>query len=226
MAQDLITLFRLALSGIGMTRLPDSPNENHPGANECRLWFEPVRDYILRSAHWPSAKAVRRLGELAERADNADWVATDPLPGWRFMYQAPADLLAPRYISTWDRFETGVQDGKRVIYTDSEDAILIYTSQQDNLTLWDPSLFMATASALGAYICNGLTGKPQKAQAAMQQANAIILQARADAANEMQQVYDSVPEWIAARGYTGAILADRFIYPYGPMLIAPGAALV
>lgn len=226
MAQDQLTVFRLALDAIGYSRVPDDPDENSPGATACRRWFEPVRDYLLRSAFWPSAKAAKRIGVLVERDDSEDWVVTDPLPGWRFAYQAPTDMLAPRYLSTWEQFETGVQDNKRVIYTDMEQAILVYTKKETVLSLYDPALFMALSHALGAYICQGLTGKNQKAQAQLQQANSIIMQARADTANEMQRVFDSVPEWISARGYTGAVVVDRFVYPYGPLLIAPGAALV
>jgi hypothetical protein len=228
-AQDQLTLFQMALSAIGHTRLPSDPDENSPGAIACRLWYEPVRNYVLRSAFWPSAKKAMRLELNATRDLGADWADTDPLPGWLYMYDAPEDLCAPRYLSTYERFETGNTSddaAAKVILTDMEDAILIYTNVQDDISLYDAGLYFAMAHALAAYICQGLTGKNQKAVQQMQIANGIILQARADAANEAWSLQDSVPDWIAARGYSGAVTSSRFIYPYGPVLSAPGAPLV
>jgi hypothetical protein len=228
-AQDQLTLFQMALSAIGLTRLPSDPDENTPGAIACRLWYEPVRNYVLRSAFWPSAKKAARLELNTTRDTGADWADTDPLPGWLYMYDVPEDLCAPRFLSTYERFETGITSDEaptRVILTDMEDAILVYTSLQDDISLYDVGLYFAIAHTLSAYICQGLTGKNQKAVQQMQLANSIILQARADAANEMWSLQDSVPDWIAARGYSGDVVTSRFVYPYGPALSAPGAPLV
>src|SRR5690606_39709181 len=91
MAQDLVTLYNLALSVAGITSGVDSPSEASPEAEQCRLWFEPVRNLILRAAFWPSVKGVKRLGLLATRDTDQDWTSSDPFPGWLYAYALPSD---------------------------------------------------------------------------------------------------------------------------------------
>lgn len=225
MAQDLVSLFNLALQAAGVTALVSTPTENSVEAETCRLWYEPARDHVLRAAYWPSAKAVRRLGQLAERDESAVWVVSDPLPGWKYAYQQPSDLLAPRYLSTFDRFETGVYENKRAIFTNAATPILIYTKRQDDLSLWDSQLYLAIAHAVASFICMPLTGKPSRARAAAEQANSLIAAAQTSAANEANNFIDSLPSWIAAREYAGGLGMDRYYFPYGPSISSLGVSV-
>lgn len=223
MANDLISLFNIALSAVGTRQLASDPNEQSREAEVCRLWFPHSRDQVLRAAPWSSAKAAVRLPLLAEQTTD-DWATGSPSPGFRFAYGLPADFLYPRSIYTYARFEIGIyapdvtSTPQPALFTDVEAPILFYTSRQTNLALWDHGLFMGIAYALAANIAMPLHGKAQRAKEALQQANDAILQARVQLANEDFVPLDHIPDWLSARGVSGPSLVNRFIYPVGPLL--------
>ena len=45
-------------------------------------------------------------------------------------------------------------------------------------------------------------------------------------ANEKAERYESLPDWIKARGYTGLAGADRYFEPYGDFVTLMGAPVV
>lgn len=226
MAQNKLGIFRQALLLTGVTHTVDSPDENSYTAEVCRIAYDTVLDQVLRGAFWPSARAAARLATLAARDTSADWVSTDPFPGWLYAYAAPADMIAARYISTFGRFSEGVLGTTRTIFSNEEEAILIYTKRLTEPSLWDVSLYKAVYHALAAEICMPLHGKSARAERATQLANQMILQARADTANVEFNQQETVPSWISARGFSGNISPERFIVPYGPLLTSQGAPLV
>lgn len=216
---SVVELYNLALSSVGTKALVSSPDEASREAEVCTLWYATVRDSVLRAAPWSSARASKRLALQVERDVDEDWVATDPEPGWRFAYSTPSDMIAPRYLSNFDRFALAVSStNSRTILTNTENAILVYTKRQEQVQMWDISLYLAVAYALAAHIAMHLHGKPDRAQLAQEKANAFIMQARLDAANAVQEQYQTVPDWITARGYAGAAPSVRFIYEYGPLI--------
>lgn len=223
MAQDKVSLFNLAISSMGSRGVKlSSPDEKSVHAEECRLWFDPTRDQVLRAAFWPSAKAFQRLALLKERDDTAAWVTDDPEPGWKFAYAAPTLMLRPRYLSTYERFTTGIlsttQGDVSAIFTSACEPILVYTKQQSNLALLDTQLYLAIAKALGFFISGPLHGKLSFARDAQEVANALIVEARVSMANEEENKIDVLPEWIAARGYLGEPTLNKFTFPFGPLI--------
>lgn len=221
---DTVTIFNLALSSCGISAAVALPLEKSVEAEVCRTWFPVVRDHILRSAPWPSTKAFRRLGVLAERNFDNQWVSTDPDPIYRFAYGVPNDMLAPRYLTNYERFELGVYEGNKLaLMTNAEDAILIYTKRQENPTLWDTNLQLAIAYGLGSFIAQPLTGKPATARLLREQADGIISLARVAAANNDTIGYETIPSWLAARGSVLTAPETRYIYPYSALLSEMGA---
>lgn len=223
MAQNQLGVFNLAISSIGSRGIKlSSVDEASPHAEECRLWYEPVRDQVFRAAFWPVNKAYQRLALIATRDSAADWVATDPEPGWSFVYAAPSDMLRPRYLTTYERFTTGVYDGGGgdvpVIYTSAENPILVYTKDQPVVSLWDSQLYTAVAMALGYFVALPLHGKRVFADRALEQANALLMEARLSAANEEENKIDQLPPWLQARGFQGQPTINQFTYPYGPLI--------
>ena len=102
--------------------------------------------------------------------------------------------------------------------TDQENAILYYTYDQADISMWDADLFLAVAHGMASQICNPLTGKTQKALRALQEANGIILQAREAAANESYAPVEAVPIPLQARGSAYNAPMQRYVYPNGPLL--------
>lgn len=226
MALNEVKIYNMALNAIGNRDNVATTNENSREAEVCRLWYEPVRDFILRAAYWPSTKAFARLALQATRDDTEAWTSADPEPGYLYSYAAPADLLAPRYLTTYANFSFTTYGSAKSIATNQDTAILCYTKQQPDVNLWDAQLQMAVALGLASFICGPLRAKPGMDAATRKQANDIIIEARVNTANTSQEYYESLPEWFTARGYTSINQTSRFIWPTGPMIAAGNVALV
>jgi hypothetical protein len=102
--------------------------------------------------------------------------------------------------------------------TNETSPILIYTFRQTDGVDVGQELQMAIMYGLAASICTSLTGKTSRAKILMQQANDAFFAARESAANMNDERLDSLPDWIAARGYTDASTQSRYFYPFGSLL--------
>lgn len=224
MAKDVVGLFNMALSIVGTKSSVSSTTENSREAEVCTIWYETTRNAVFRAAYWPSTRAYTRLALLKERTNlSADWTVDDPSPDWSFAYGIPADLIAPRHLTTFGRFtmewwRPDSQSHKKAIMTDQEEAILLYSFLQDDPAQWDDGLYMAIAYALAMNIAMPLTGKISRAERAERMGNAIIGNARADMANAEENLLDVVPDWIAARGYGEQAPLVKYYWPFGPAL--------
>ena len=81
-----------ALSEIGARVMISSMDENTVAAANCKLWYNTMRQMLLRGAHWGFARATAPLSLLGTLEDG-----TSQYP-WRFMYAYPADCLKVRYL--------------------------------------------------------------------------------------------------------------------------------
>ncbi len=225
MALNEVKIYNMAINAIGNRDDVAATTESSREAEVCRTWYEPVRDFVLRAAYWPSCKAFSRLALQAERDTNEVWVSTDPEPGYLYVYAGPSDMLAPRYLTTFANFSYGVYGTARSISTNQETPILCYTKRQTDISLWDPQLQLAVALALASFISGPLRAKPGVDNKTREQANQLILEARVNTANSEQQDYETLPEWITARGFGGAA-SSRFFWPTGPLISAGSIGLV
>lgn len=221
MITDETALFNLALNAVGARDNLSHTSDRDRGAEVCRLWYPVIRDQILRASFWPSCRRSRRLAVLAT-AGAGDWVEGQPDPGFAFSYSTPSDMLYPRFFSDFTRFDVGTQDGnKKILQSNTPNAILIYTFRNELISMWESSLQMAVVYGLAANIAMPLTGKINRASGLIQQANSLILEARSDASNESNNQYETIPDWIAIRGYANPG-DNRYYYPFGPLLVTPG----
>jgi hypothetical protein len=221
MAQDVTSIYNLALSNAGINVTVSNPAERSPEAEKCRLHYDTVRDYVFGMAHWPELKAYSRLALTSTRNENVDWVNTDPEPGYKYAYAFPSDCVHPRHLSDYSRFTTGTDGSTRQIFTNEEKAILFYSARKTDPSLWSNSLYTAVHTALSAAIVAQLTGKNTRVKLLNERANSTIAAVRAVSAREDQQVMTSIPTWISARGYTDAN-RTRYIYPMNELLINVG----
>lgn len=212
-----VQVYNLALNAIGEESNISSPTEQSRPAEVCHLWYSPVRDQILSAAPWPEATKIAYLALLATTDDEDAWLETEPRTGYSYVYAMPSDALRPRYMSDFSRFLFTNYDGQRALHSNTEAAILAYTSRLENIALWDSELQMAVVYGLAANICMPLSGKPSRAKMLAEKANELIMNARVAAANANNESYESVPDWITARGFNGAA-STRYFHPYGSML--------
>jgi len=218
---DEVSLYNLALNAVGKRDNLTATTDKDRGAEVCNLWYPVVRDSILSAAPWPSARAIKRLAVLTENTDGADWETGAPEPGYTYAYAVPSDMLHPRFLSTYERFIiTSYGSGNRALMANTQNAILTYTSRQIAVGSFEDSLALALVYGLAAHICMPLAGKPQRASYLVQQANALIAQAQADAGNFDDAQIESLPDWITARGYTNP-QTIRYFYPNGNLLGMP-----
>lgn len=215
-----LQIYNLAVDAVGGTgRITDTDEESRP-AELCRRWYGPVSDKVLAAAHWATAKRFKRLALLTERADE-EWTGADPSPGYSYAFSCPADLLAPRHLTDYAPFDYHrLSNSQQVISCHSDVPILVYTSRIDPAQM-EHELFMAIVSALAAAICSPLSGQTTKARLLLQEANKAIEEARVSTANLAQQTTNSIPDFIAARGYGSSSASTlNYVYPFGSFLSA------
>lgn len=212
-----VQVFNLSLNAIGERSNISLPTEQSRPAEVCRLWYSAVRDQILAAAPWPEATKIAYLPLLAQQDDDATWLESEPRIGYQYVYGIPADMLRPRYMSDFSRFLFTGYAGNGALHSNTQNAALAYTSRLENIALWDSGLQMAIVYGLAANICMPLCGKPARAKALADRANELITTARVDAANANNERYESIPDWIVARGFN-TTSAPRYFHPYGSML--------
>lgn len=223
MALDQTAIYNMALSAVGHKARVSIPTEVSRGAEICHLWYEKIRDTILRAAPWPSTRKMTTLSVLAERDFTLDWAVGDPDDPWTYAYAVPSDYLYPRNMIDYSRFEMGRYDIHKAILSNYEDAVFSYTSKETSISLWDQGLQDSVIFGLAAAIAMPLTGKPQRAKDMLEKANSTILEARAMALNEQNNApeWDAIPDWLAVRGVSPQTMYSRYIYPNGPLLALP-----
>jgi hypothetical protein len=219
---DKTALFNLALNAIGARSNVASPTENSREAQVCSLWYPVVQGAVFEAAPWPELTKFASLTLLDTRDSEAAWVNTNARPGYTFAYGLPTGFVRPQYLTNFDRFlmasYPGASGDVRALATNTEDAILAYTSATVDMDVWTNSLVLAMAYALASHVVMPLSGKVSRAKQMVDQANNLILQARDVAGNTSNEQFDSIPDWIAARGYSGTTVSQRYIYPYGDLL--------
>lgn len=212
-----VQVYNLALNAVGERSNIASPTEQSRPAEVCHLWYSAVRDQILAAAPWPEATKIGYPPLLATADDEDAWLETEPRVGYQYVYAMPSDALRPRYMSDFSRFLFTSYNGQRALHSNTESAILAYTSRLENVALWDAELQMSIVYGLAANICMPLSGKPSRAKMLAEKANDLIMNARVAAANANNESYESIPDWIVARGFN-ATSSPRYFHPYGGLL--------
>jgi len=222
-SQNLVNIYNLALNTAGTRSRVSTPDEGSREAEVCNLWYPLVRDTILRAAPWSSCRTTGQLALLKERDMSLAWAEGDPEPPWMYAYGLPSDFLYPRYLESFDTFVLGSLNSSNVLLANADPAVLIYTRRQEDPAMWDADLYYAVAQGLAAHIAMPLHGKPGRATGALQAANYAIVLAQTRAANENTVEYDSMPDWLLARGAMITNTPSRFIFQNGPLLSLSGA---
>tara|TARA_R110000868_G_scaffold307378_2_gene568853 strand:- start:21927 stop:22595 length:669 start_codon:yes stop_codon:yes gene_type:complete len=214
MTTSVVNIWNQALSAAGGKGTVSAVGESSREADLAGLWWETVRDGVFRTASWPCTKAYSRLALLTERDENADWVLADPAPGWRYAYAVPSEMIAPRFLHSYDRFELMLHNGDNALMTNEENAVLQYSFRQTDVSLWDSGLTQAVIFALAAQLCYPLSAKLGQADRLKATAYEFILENRTEIANQTDNHAEDLAPWVSVRGYEGTPRPTRFFYPY------------
>ncbi len=199
-----ISIANLALSHLGddATVASLNPPEGSAQAEHCALFLPMARDVMLELHDW---KFARRRASLALRTETND--------AWQYVYAEPADCVRILKVLPYgyayddnetEMFETGIaDDGTPLIYTNTENSTLIYTSQVVNPARWPPLFVSALTWLLASYVAGPLI-KGDEGKKAGLDAYQVFLgeasRAMGSNANQVRQRIERMPPHISARG--------------------------
>jgi|LauGreDrversion4_2_1035121.scaffolds.fasta_scaffold00190_7 hypothetical protein len=199
MAASVISICNMALARVGVSSFISSLTEPSNEARVCALFYEQMRDYALRDYPWNFANTRVALSEAGDAPTN-----------WEYMYVYPSDCLKARAIvppglraPRSDQripFETGYYNGQRVIYSNLDQAELIYTKRIEDPTIFDPMFASALSYLIAAEIAMPLAVQPKVAEQA--RSAYMMVASSAAASNLTESTEQSAPdsEFIAIRG--------------------------
>lgn len=146
----------------------------------CYLFYEEARDYLLRAHPWKFAEVWLSLSELS---------GEDP-EDFTYAYAYPTDCVFLRDIynsGAAERVKFQVRqdtDGARMIVTDEEDAIAVYTARADDPTKYDVHFRGALSAYLAYLLCEPLDAGEAKKKRMLSAYMMALAQAKASDASE------------------------------------------
>jgi hypothetical protein len=205
---SVVDICNMALSRIGNSQRINALDEASIQAEQCSLFYEPSRDFVLTDYPWPFATAYVALAE----------VASNPNPNFPYSYAMPTDCIKARCIVNsifpegyWpdciDRpnipatpFKVINGSSGRLISTIVTPATLEYTLKVTSPELFDAIFISALAWKLGAQIAPAISKDASTAQKCEAAYRAEIAQAAAGALNESSSNYTRESVFITGRG--------------------------
>jgi len=106
---------------------------------------------------------------------------------------------------------------KNVLLTNVSQAIMCYTKDITDPTLFDESFSRAFVQGLAANLATTLTGDLKLFDALLKTTNSLIQDARVKSANEGLNVIDVVPDWLRVRGVGPTLGTGPWVPEYGPL---------
>lgn len=198
-----VNICNLALSDMWQEAVITSitPPDGTVEAQHASVFYPIVRDKLLEMHSWYFATSRKSLTQfLTNEAENA----------WGYSYVMPANCLKPRLIllpeATTDiaaqKHEVEArEDGQVSIYTDVEDAVLVYTRNVTDTSKFTPMFVTALGFLLAQYMAGPITKNPKTVSLMYQSFVSEYVQATAaDASARRKDMLKShIPAHIAAR---------------------------
>lgn len=172
-----IDICNLALVRIGQGVAIASLSELSESAVQCNALLPIMRDLVLGDADWSFARRSVALALVEE----------DPSTAWAYSYRAPTDCLRALYIDPEQLripYETGGDSSGGLIYTDIEDAVLVYTERMENLAQWSTHAADALAWRMGVDLAMVLARDAGRAENCRTEYRRAIERAAANDANQ------------------------------------------
>ncbi len=226
MAQTLTELYNAAAQVLGARGRLVTTAQSSRAVDVFDLWYPIARKKVFGATHWASTSKFADLPLVTERSDGVVWTPTAPAPGSRYAYATPSDMIRPRMLSSAGHFTLGNIGDTKCLFAHEQRAVLHYTFDQLQVERWENDLFLCVTFALAAFSAMTITGKNSVVQSAQQQANALIIEARNNAANEDDAPVATVASWHSARGYEGQATYPRYLFPNGPLIAVGESASV
>lgn len=217
-----IDIANRALSEIGTRSTIASFSEGSAESEQCALWYDKLRQMLLRAAPWGFARKQATLSALGTLS-----AGTSQYP-WPYKYAYPADALRVRYLlpptppignmpmfwggpSRANRFligqdVNGLGQPIKVLLATLESAQAVYIADTTDVSLFDPSFDVALTALLSYKLVIPLSGNVAMKSEFRTLADSMITTARVADGNEAMPTTEHTPDWIMARG-------DGMVYP-------------
>lgn len=168
-------------------------------ANHVRTFYDIARQATLENYDWSFCRKRRSLALLAE----------DPPDTWTYRYEYPPNCITPRYIAYPGvrrpiepiPFDMELDDAgtSRTILTDQQSAVLVYTLDVENPSLFSAGFVDALSWRLAAYLAVPCAGRPDDEKRCMGWWQGLTSVAETNDANAGQADKEPDGEFITAR---------------------------
>ena len=164
MAATITTICNLALSKIGARKVIDIDEESNE-ARACKVFYNEVRDDVLRSHRWNFAIDRVTLTQIA----------SEPAFGWRNGFEQPTDCLRVFEVNGWDvsRREGRWEIEGRLVMVDEDIADIRYIRREVDCNLYDSIFVEAFATKLASAITMPINGNGQMSVELLKQYEAV-----------------------------------------------------
>lgn len=201
--QSAIAICNVALTSyLGAKRIT-SFEENSPEAEECALHYDRIRRSLLDRWDWVFAS---RREVLVEETLN------DRAGAWSYRYARPAHMIAVRWVNTTEAARRAMQMGQSPdtlremtagsIYSDVAGAVVHYTRDEQDPTLFPPGFGDALAAALAAAVAMPIVRDGSKVSAARQEADRLLNEAMVSDFNSRPSTEQTFyPQQLLVRGF-------------------------
>ena len=154
-----VKIWNMALVNVGSSGFIQSPTEDSEEANHCRVVYDEAIKSTLESLDWNFARVKAALSDLGT-----------PDSDWLYQYAYPSNCVKARKILTTIRnekplpFQIGLNAdaNKKVVNTDVDSAILVYTADIKNEALFPSSFAIALSWHVAMSIAGPLAGNDKK----------------------------------------------------------------
>jgi len=188
----------MALAALGHKAFIQLPNEDSVEARYCNLLYDQTRKATLRAHPWNFARGRKLLTKIGDGTDQ-----------WTYKYAMPTGCLKARFIvpaipQVKENFEIGLNDdgSTRIIYANKESAVLIFTHNVVDPTLFDSMFIEALHLNLAAKLAPTIA--PNKSQEMLTRFLNAMRQAQTSDASEGEPEEVDDTDWLEARvgGYS------------------------
>lgn len=189
-----VSILNMALVNIGSSGFIQDPDENSAEANHCRVVYDEAVKSTLESIDWNFARVKVALADLGTPDDD-----------WTHQYAYPSNCIKARKILTAVRndkpypFKAGLNSAatQKVINTDVEGAVLVFTANITNTDLFSSAFSIALSWQIAMGISGPLSGNDKNIMDKVTRGLASSLaQAQVLDANEGQEDDERDAPWI------------------------------
>jgi hypothetical protein len=174
MANNIVTLWNMALDAIGYDKHITEPYDGSPGARVALEVHRQTRQELIQSGDWAFALREKVLVDTGQ---------TPPSP-WQIEYIYPSDCVRIRYIRPgpfsggtrdidpqpvlflpWNDPRLNASAGGEAILCDLTSAVLLYSGDVTDPSQWDAGFEMAYVASMAEKFAFGLSAQAEVVKA-------------------------------------------------------------